>query len=268
MHGFDIKFFGELLGNIISFIPTIILAIVILIIGTLLNRLLLRMFTKGMDKGRFDKTLNTFLKNLLRILLTAIVIVIALTVLGIPMTSIIAVIGSAGIAVGLAMKDSLSNIAAGILVLYGKVFKVGDYVEIGGSGGTVAEIGIVYTKLTAPDGRDIFFPNTTVSSSLVVNFNSQKLRRLEYNIRLDYSVPTKTATEIIKGAVSEDKRIFTDGLFVRLSELSPTAQVITVRAFTPTETYWDVNYDLIERIKDALDEANIPLFSNIVSVVK
>jgi small conductance mechanosensitive channel len=266
MPGIDITFIPQLIENFIEFIPTLLLAAVILIVGSLLNMLILKIIRRGISKSKIDKTLNTFILNLLRIVFVTIVLVIALTVLGIPMNSIIAVIGSAGLAVGLAMKDSLSNVAAGILVLYGKVFKVGDYVEIGGQGGTVEEIGIAYTKLSTVDGRSLFLPNTTVSTSQIVNFNGNSTRRVDLSLKFSYSENTEKIIEIIKGVIAADSRFDGEKVFVRLTALHSRNQEITARAYTDTSIFWDVYLDTLEAVKKALDEAGINLYADTVEI--
>jgi small conductance mechanosensitive channel len=257
----DREFFATLLSNFLDFLPTLLLAIIILVAGTLLNKLVLKILRRGMDKSRLDKTLNTFLLNILRIVFIAIVLVIALTVLGIPMTSIIAVIGSAGLAVGLAMKDSLANVAAGILVLYGKIFKVGDYVEIGSQGGTAMEIGIAYTKLKTIDGRSVYLPNTLVSSSVIVNSSAEGTRRADFTLHFSYKEDTARVIDIIRNVIISDERFDNDTVFVRLTALGSKNQEITARAFAPTDVYWDAYYDTLEGIKKALDAFGIELFA-------
>ncbi|MDR0987657.1 MAG: mechanosensitive ion channel family protein [Ruminococcus sp.] len=245
----------------------VVFAVVVFIIGFLLNKVILNIISKGIDK--VDKTLHTFALTVIKVILLTIVFVIALSMLGIPMTSIVAVIGSAGIAIGLALKDSLSNVAAGVLVLYGKIFKVGDYVEIGGTGGIVVEIGIAYTKLTTIDGKDTYIPNTTVAGSVVINFNSQTKRRVDFNLKLDYSVPTEKAIEIITGVLEADERVIKEShIFVRLTELAPTYQQISARVYVPTEKYWDVNADGLAKIKKAFDDAHLSLFCNRIKVTE
>jgi small conductance mechanosensitive channel len=251
--------------NILPIMGRVIFAVVVFVIGFLLNKIVMNIISKGIDK--LDKTLHTFVLTVIKVILITIVFVIALSMLGIPMTSIIAVIGSAGIAIGLAMKDSLSNVAAGVLVLYGKIFKVGDYVEIGGTGGIVVEIGIAYTKLSTIDGKDTYIPNTTVAGSVVINFNSQVKRRVDFNLKLDYSVPTEQAIEIITNVLETDERVIKEShIFVRLTELAPTYQQISARVYVPTEMYWDVNADGLQKIKKAFDDAGLPLFCNTVVV--
>jgi small conductance mechanosensitive channel len=251
--------------NILPIMGRVIFAVVVFIIGFLLNKIVMNIISKGIDK--LDKTLHTFVLTVIKVILITIVFVIALSMLGIPMTSIIAVIGSAGIAIGLAMKDSLSNVAAGVLVLYGKIFKVGDYVEIGGTGGIVVEIGIAYTKLSTIDGKDTYIPNTTVAGSVVINFNSQVKRRVDFNLKLDYSVPTEAAIKLIESVLEADERVIKEShIFVRLTELAPTYQQISARVYVPTEMYWDVNADGLQKIKKAFDDAGLSLFCNTVVV--
>jgi small conductance mechanosensitive channel len=253
------------LEDIMPVIYNIIIAVIILVVGTIINRVLIKIIGRGLVKSHL--TLQVFLINILKVILTAIVLVIALTFAGVPMNSIIAVIGSAGIAIGLAMKDSLSNVAAGVLILYGKIFNVGDYVEIDGTAGIISEIGIVYTKLTTPDGRGIFMPNTSVSDSVVVNFNSQTKRRLDINLKLSYNVDTDTAKALITGVLDADPRIIKDsGIYVRITDLTPSYQQISVRVYVPTHEYWDVNADTLEGIKKAFDNAKVGLFANEVEL--
>jgi small conductance mechanosensitive channel len=259
--------FEWIVDNILPIMGRVIFAVVVFVIGFLLNKIVMNIISKGIDK--LDKTLHTFMLTVIKVILLTIVFVIALSMLGIPMTSIIAVIGSAGIAIGLAMKDSLSNVAAGVLVLYGKIFKVGDYVEIGGTGGIVVEIGIAYTKLSTIDGKDTYIPNTTVAGSVVINFNGQTKRRVDFNLKLDYSVPTEKAIEIITNVLEADERVIKEShIFVRLTELAPTYQQISARVYVPTDKYWDVNADGLAKIKKAFDDARLPLFCNRIKVIE
>jgi small conductance mechanosensitive channel len=259
--------FMWIVDNVLPVLARIVFAVIVFVVGFLLNKFVLKLIGKGMTK--IERTFHTFLFNVAKVLLFTLVFVIALSMLGIPMTSIIAVIGSAGIAIGLAMKDSLSNVAAGVLILYGKIFKVGDFVDIGGTTGIVSEIGIVYTKLSTIDGKDTYIPNATVADSVVTDFNGQTKRRLDFNLKLSYDVDTDEATKIISGILEADERIAKeDEIFVRLTELDPTYQQITARVSVPTKSYWDVNFDVLEKIKKSFDYAGLPLYCNSIEIKK
>jgi small conductance mechanosensitive channel len=258
--------FMWIVDNVLPILARVVFAVVVFVVGFLLNKFILKLIGKGMTK--IERTFHTFLYNVAKVLLFTLVFVIALSMLGIPMTSIIAVIGSAGIAIGLAMKDSLSNVAAGVLILYGKIFKVGDFVDIGGTTGIVSEIGIVYTKLSTIDGKDTYIPNATVADSVVTDFNGQTKRRLDFNLKLSYDVDTDDAIKIISGILEADERIAgEDEVFVRLTELDPTYQQITARVYVPTKSYWDVNFDVLEKIKKSFDYAGLPLYNNSIKVI-
>ena len=159
------KYFESIIQNVVNFIPTLLIAIVIYIVGSFLNKLILNLFAKGVEHSKMDKTVQKFLSSVIKIVITALVLIIVLSVLGIPMTSIITVLGTAGVAVGLALKDSLSNVAGGVLLLVNRTIKVGDYVEIGAYAGIVEEVSILFTKIVTLDNKDIYIPNGVVSTS-------------------------------------------------------------------------------------------------------
>ena len=141
------SFFSKLWNGFIEYLPTLILAIVVYIIGCIINKIIMGLLSKGLERSKIDKTVHGFLRSFVKVVLLCVILIIVLSILGIPMTSIIAVVGSAGIAIGLALQSSLSNIAGGVIVLMGKNFRVGDYVSINGTEGTVREINIFATNV-------------------------------------------------------------------------------------------------------------------------
>ncbi len=255
-----LEFIENLAEKILYFLPTLFWAIVIFIIGCILNRVIMRIFAKGVEKSRIDQTVHKFLASVIKILITALTLIIVLTVLGIPMTSIITVLGTAGVAVGLALKDSLSNVAGGVLLLVNRTIRVGDYVQIDCYEGTVDEISILYTKLTTSDNKDVFFPNGVIATSPFINFSSEGKRRVDLIFSISYDNDYKKAIEVIRSVINEHSLILkNEDIFVRLSELAANSLDIKVRVWTKNSNYWTVYYDLLEQVKDKFDETGISI---------
>lgn len=261
------KYFESIIQNVVNFIPTLLIAIVIYIVGSFLNKLILNLFAKGVEHSKMDKTVQKFLSSVIKIVITALVIIIVLSVLGIPMTSIITVLGTAGVAVGLALKDSLSNVAGGVLLLINRTIKVGDYVEIGAYAGIVEEISILFTKIVTLDNKDIYIPNGTVSTSSLVNYSSESDRRVDLVFGISYDSDHKKAMEAIRSVIDKQQFINKDkDIFVRIGELSASSVNITVRVWTENAHYWDVYFDLIQQVKEKFDEENIHIPYNQLDV--
>lgn len=263
----DISFFSRLWQSFIDYIPTLLAAIIIYIVGCIINKIALKLLGKGLEKSRLDKTVHGFLNSLVKIVLFGLVIIIVLTVLGIPMTSIITVIGSAGIAIGLSLQSSLSNVAGGVIVLMGKIFKVGDYVKINGDEGTVEEISILCTKMITADNKTVYIPNGTVSNAVVTNYTQEKTRRVELVFGISYDNDSKKAISVINGVLAENSKVLSNPApFVHISAFSASSVDITVRAWVNSADYWDVYFKLLEEIKDAFDKNDIVIPYNQIDV--
>lgn len=261
------EFLWSTLLKIWNFIPTLLLAIIIFAVGFFLNRLLLNLFSKGAERSKLDQTVNKFLSSVIKIVVTAVVIIIALSVLGIPMTSIITVLGTMGVAVGLALKDSLSNVAGGVILLINRTIKVGDYVDIGAYSGVVDEVSILFTKITTLDNKDVFIPNGTVATSAITNYSSEGDRRVDLVFAVSYKNDCKQAISAIKSVIDKHPLIDKEKeIFVRLGELGQSSMNITVRVWTKNADYWTVYFDLIEQVKDKFDEENIVIPYNQLDV--
>ncbi len=262
-----LEFMENIAEKTLQFIPTLFWAIVIFGGCCVLNRMVMDIFAKGVEKSKIDQTVRKFLASVIKIVITSLTLIIVLTVLGIPMTSIITVLGTAGVAVGLALKDSLSNVAGGVILLINRTIKVGDYVQIDSYEGTVDEISILYTKLTTGDNKDIFFPNGVISTSPFINFSSEGKRRVDSVFSISYDNDYRKAIEIIKEIINEHPLILkNEEIFVRLSELAANSLDIKVRVWTRNSDYWTVYYDLLEQIKDKFDEAGISIPYNQLDV--
>lgn len=263
----DITFFEKLWRSFLNYLPTLVAAIVIFIIGTIINKLIMLALGKGLEKSRLDKTVHSFLKSLVQIVLFAVVLITVLTILGIPMTSLIAVVGSAGLAVGLAMQGSLSNVAGGVLVLAGKHFKVGDYISVNGTEGTVAEITILCTRLVTFDNRDIYIPNGTVSNATIINYTQEKTRRVDWTFGVSYNNDVKETISVINNVLAEYDKVLCDPApFVKVSAFSSSSIEFTVRAWVNSSDYWEVYFNMFELIKDAFDRNSIVIPYNQLDV--
>jgi small conductance mechanosensitive channel len=204
----------------------------------------------------------------MRAVLYVILIVMVLARLQVPMSSIVAALGTAGLAIGLALRDSLSNVAGGFILMFNRPFKVGDFVEIKGNQGTVSQITVLYTKLLTIDNKAIMIPNGTVSSATISNFTQEELRRLEITFDVSYSSDFRKVQQLIfetveKNALALDSP---DKPFIRLSEHSSSSLKIILRVWVKSEDYWDLKFDLLADIKEAFDRENIQIPFNQLDV--
>lgn len=261
----DINLIEALLKKLTDFLPTLGSALLILVIGMLIRKITLSVMKKAVSKSRLDKTVHSFLISAVNVLLIAFILIIVLSVLGIPTASIIAVFSAAGLAIGLALQNSLSNVAGGFIILLSDPFKAGDYISAAGSEGTVEEITILTTKIKTPDNKDIYIPNGTLSGATITNYTREKMRRVDMIFGISYSSDSAAAIEIINGILDAHKLTLSDPApTVRIISLSESSVDITVRVWVHSDDYWTVYFDLTEQIKAAFDENGIEIpFRNI-----
>lgn len=261
------SFFSKLLQKFLDFLPTLLTAAIVYILGCVVNKVIVRLLGKGLKHSRIDKTVHGFLESVVKVTLLCLIIIIVLAILGIPTTSIIAVLGSAGIAIGLALKDSLSNIAGGVIVLMGKTFRVGDYVSINGTEGVVREISIFSTNMVTVDNKSIYIPNGIVANATIVNFTKEKTRRVDHTMSISYDNDVKKAISVIKSVLDNNAKILVSPEpFVRICAYSASSVDITVRAWVNSDDYWDIYFDLLEEIKEAFDKNGIVIPYNQIDV--
>lgn len=245
---------------LIAYLPTVVTAIIIYIVGKIISKILLSIIDKAMGRSRIDETAQGFLRSLIGIIFSAFVIVIALSTLGIPMTSIVTTIGAAGVAVALALQNSLSNVAGGFLILMNKPFVKGDFINTNGNEGTVEDISILSTKLLTLDNKVIYIPNSMISGSTLVNYSREENRRVDLVFSIAYEADFKEAIKLISEIIAEHKLILSSiAPFVRVSALSASSVDITVRVWAKNCDYWTVYFDLIEQVKTAFDKNNIEI---------
>lgn len=238
----------------------IIVAIIVLIVGRWIAKLLRGITQKVMTKRKLDSTIVSFVANLIYILLLTFVILAALGQLGIQTTSLIAVIGAAGLAIGLALQGSLANFAAGFLMIIFRPFKVGDYIEGAGVAGTVEEIQIFTTQLKTPDNRTIIIPNAKLTADNITNYTTKETRRVDLVVCIGYGDDIDNAKKVIAGLLAQDERILKDPPpTIGVIELADSSVNFVVRPWVKSEDYWNVYFDITENIKKRFDVERISI---------
>jgi len=235
-------------------------AIVIFVVGRWLAKLISKLVGKGMTKAKVDVMLANFVQNLCYISLLVFVVIAALSKIGIQTASFIAVVGAAGLAVGLALQGSLANFASGVLMLIFKPFKVGDFVEAAGAKGVVKEIQIFNTILASPDNIRVIIPNAQVTGSNILNYSANGTRRVDLVVGVSYEDDLKKAQAVIEQVLSCDDRILDDpAVTVAVSELGDSSVNFVVRPWVKSADYWDVYFDITEKVKLELDQNGISI---------
>lgn len=249
----------------------ILLAVVILVVGRLIVNVLNRLVARMLDRRKVDPTIQTFLKSLVNILLMVLLVVSVIGALGINTTSFAALLASAGVAVGMALSGQLQNLAGGIIVLFFRPYKVGDWIEAQGVQGKVTAIQIFHTILTMVDNKVVYVPNGVMSSGVVVNYNRNDTRRVEWVIGIDYGEDTARAEAVVREVIAADKRILDAPTpYVAVQALDASSVNLVARVWVKTPDYWDVSYDTNRRIYDAFNKAgiNFPFPQQTIHVVK
>ncbi len=238
--------------------PKLIGAIIVWIIGSMVVKWLLKTFSKVMDRKEMDDSLKPFLKSLVSILLKTMLIISVLSMLGIQMTSFIAILGAAGLAVGMALSGTLQNFAGGVVILLFKPYKVGDFIEAQGHIGSVKAIQIFTTVLLEPDNKTVIIPNGPLSTGSVINYSAQPTRRVDFNFGIAYGDSVDKARKILFQLFKDDKRILSDPApFVGLKELADSSVNLTARAWVKAEDYWAVFFDINEKTYNTFNDEGI-----------
>ncbi|MEK9507247.1 mechanosensitive ion channel domain-containing protein [Gemmatimonadota bacterium Y43] len=231
-------------------------ALAVVFIGRIIAGWLRGLTRKGLTRADFDPTLVPFLANLAFIALMTFVLISAAGLVGIPISSFVAVIGAAGLAVALAFQGTLSNFSSGVMLLTFRPFKVGDFVEVGGVSGTVKEIGVFVTTLTTPDNVQIVMPNTAISGDTIKNYSANATRRIDLVMGVGYSDDLNVAIRTIEQVLSEDSRVLDDPApQVAVSELGDSSVNIVVRPWVNGTDYWPTRFDLTKELKERLEAA-------------
>lgn len=237
---------------------SIIIAILIYFVGKALIMLANRMLQKMLNRKHIDPTIQTFLKSLVNILLMVLLIISVVSALGINTTSFAALLASAGVAVGMALSGNLQNLAGGIVVLLFRPFKVGDYIEAQGVGGTVQEIQIFHTILNTPDNKKIYLPNGSLSSGNITNYSKEPTRRVDFTISIDYGESIDKVREVLKEIITNDQRVLTTPEpVIALNALADSSVNIALRVWVKSENYWAVYWETNEKIYNEFNRRGI-----------
>ena len=238
----------------------VIAAIVVFIVGRWIAKGLANLAEKVMNKKEVDSTIVSFVENMIYIALLAFVVLAALAQLGIQTTSFIAVIGAAGLAIGLALQGSLSNFAAGFLMIIFRPFKVGDYIEGAGVAGTVEAIQIFTTQLQTPDNKTVIIPNASLTADNITNWSVKGTRRVDLVMGIGYGDDIDKAKKIMADVLAKDERIIKDPApKIALVELADSSVNFVVRPWVKADDYWDVYFDTTENIKKSFDAEGITI---------
>lgn len=251
------------LERILSFGINVIVALLIFFVGSkVVIRWLLKVINRLFEKGHMEVSVRKFLVSLIRAIMYGILLIIICNKVGIETTSFIAVLGSAGLAIGLSLQGSLSNFAGGVLILLIKPFVVGDYIIDGGSGqeGTVSRIDLFYTHLITVDNRMVVIPNGTLSNSYLINNTAYETRRVDMKFGIAYDNDVKLAKALLEKEARRHERILPDKeVDVFIADLEQSQVTIALRVWVKKEDYWTVRADMIERMKECFDENGIQI---------
>lgn len=244
--------------NLISFVIAVVIALFVFFIGKKVIKLILKLLKKNFERLKFEEGVIRFLLSLLKVLLYILLVIIVAQILGLETSSVIAVVGSAGLAVGLALQGSLANLAGGVLILVSKPFVMGDYIIYGDKEGTVVGIDIIYTKLLTPDNRKVTLPNGDLANSDIINVTSEPVRRLDLSVSIDYSENIKKVKDILENLLTGHDMILPDrDIDIFVNSFDPSSINIGYRVWTKTENYWTLRWQLMEEVKKAFDENEI-----------
>ena len=238
----------------------IVIAIAIFIIGKMIARMVANLAKKALQRAGTDAMLVNFLGSIIYSVLIVAVLLAAVDSLGVNVTSLMAILGAAGLAVGLALKDSLSNFAAGVMIIIFRPFKIGDFITAGGCSGVVDEIGLFATLMHTGDNQRIIVPNSGILGGNITNTSALPTRRIDLVIGIGYDDNIGKAREIIMGILDTDERVLKDpAAAVAVSELGDSSVNLNVRPWVNSGDYWPVRADLLEGIKTKLDKAGISI---------
>ena len=238
----------------------VVMAIVVLVLGLWIISRIVKVTDKVMTKRDVNVSLRGFLRSLLSILLKVMLLISIAEMVGIKTTSFIAVLGAAGLAIGLALQGTLANFAGGVMILLFKPFKVGDLIESQGHLGSVKEIHIFVTILLTPENKTVILPNAAVSSNDIVNYTTEGVIRVDMTFGISYDSNIKQAKDVLMGIISNHPKVLKDPVpFVGVSELADSSVNLAVRPYTKPQDYWDVYFHVYEEGKVALDKAGITI---------
>jgi small conductance mechanosensitive channel len=252
------KYFGisqdELFGKLVEIGGDLLIAAIIFFIGMRLAKFFSKTVVNILEKRDSDKGLITFMKGLVSGLIKVLTIITVFSQIGIEMTSFIAILGAAGLAIGLAFSGTLSNLAGGVMLLFFKPFSIGDYIQCQGESGTVNEIQIFHTIMTTTDNKTIIIPNGPLNNGNITNFSMQLTRRVDFSFGFGYGEDFKLARDTVLAIVNSHDKVFQDPEpFVKLGSMGDSSVNLTVRIWCKKEDYWDIHFYVNEKVYEKFD---------------
>jgi len=243
---------------ILSYTIKFVVALLILIIGKMVANSVAKLLGKGMQKKGVDNAVISFLSAIVKSVIFIAAVLMALSQVGVQTTSFIAILGAAGLAIGLSLQGSLSNMASGVLIILFRPFRSGEYVEAGGVSGSVDEVNIFQTVLKTPDNKVVFVPNAQITSQPITNYSREATRRVDLLIGVSYDADLHKTKEVLESVLAADKRLLKEPAWnVQVHALNSSSVDFIVRPWVKSEDYWSVYWDLMREIKLALDQNGI-----------
>ncbi|MCP3427947.1 mechanosensitive ion channel family protein [Opacimonas viscosa] len=235
-------------------------AILIYLVGKIVVKVLVSVFVKVMSKSKYDDMLVDFLKSIVHAVLMLFVIIASLNQLGVNTTSLVAILGAAGLAIGLSLQDSLKNFAAGVMLLVFRPFKAGNFVDAGGVSGTVVSVGVFSTTMNTPDNKEIIVPNGNIYGGNIVNYSAKPTRRVDMVFGIGYDDDLLKAKQILEAMLQADERVLKDPAYtVAVGELGDSSVNILVRPWVNSADYWAVKFEFTEAVKLRFDQEGISI---------
>lgn len=245
---------------LIDYGPKFVGAILVLIVGLWVIKAINKAVSRLLEKKDWDPSLEPFIRTLVSVLLKIMLVISVMGMVGIQMTSFIALLGAAGLAVGMALSGTLQNFAGGVMILVFKPFKVGDFIDAQGYMGTVFEIQIFNTILKTPDNKVVYIPNGGLSTSSLTNFSQEQTRRVDWTFGIAYGDDVEKARKVLSGLISVDNRILKDPeAFIGLGELGDSSVNLTVRVWVNAGDFWDVFFEMNENVYKIFDKEGLSI---------
>lgn len=243
-----------------DFLLQLLLAVVIWVVGSYIIKKTKKLIIRSMEKKGVDPSLKSFFGSLFTAVLYVMLVIVTISTIGVQTSSLVAVLGAAGLAIGLALQGSLSNFAGGVLIIIFRPFNVGDFIEMGSMSGTVKEIQIFQTVLDTVDNKRVIIPNGQLSNNSVINYTRTPTRRLDVRFGVGYGSDIKKVRELLESIVKNHPHVLKDqDILVRLESLADSSMIFLVRVWTLNEHYMMTNFDIIETTKEAFDSNGIEI---------
>ena len=243
---------------VVHILVTILIALVVFYICGKLIKLIIKLMRRNFLRWETDAGVEKFMISLCKVVLNVVRVIVVAQILGLETSSVVAILGSAGLAIGLALQGSLANFAGGVLILVMKPFRMGDYIIYGDKEGTVSNIDIIYTRLLTPDNRVVILPNGTLANSAVINATQEGMRRLDLTVSVDYSENIKKVKDLLEELLNGHAMVLKEkDIDIFVNSFDPSSVSIGFRIWTKTEDYWNLRCMLLEEMKEAFDKHKI-----------